>query len=137
MNNSGSPIIVSGNPGQGHGTGGQVYGVIPPDGNLWGGDKNPIVGYPTIQEAIDAYNRAGPIKPAGNIYDVDFYSPKPLTAGAKASDFNCTRKIVGDDQGPNYHLTKDKNGNIVDSMDSLWQYAQAALRRMLDIVEGH
>jgi len=137
VNNSGSPIIVSGNPGQGHGTGGQVYGVVPPDGKLYGGDKNPIVGYPTVQAAIDAYNGAGPIQPAGFIYDVDFYSPKPLTKGAKPSDFSCNKKIVGDDQGPNYHFKKDKNGNIVDSLDSNWDWVAAALRRIWDIAHGN
>jgi RHS repeat-associated protein len=74
-NNTGSPILVWGNPGAGHGTsGGNVYGVIPPDGKLHGGD-NPITGYATPQEAVDAYNRNGPTpKPAGNLLDVDFYA---------------------------------------------------------------
>jgi RHS repeat-associated protein len=130
VNNTGAPIIVSGNPGQGHGTGGQVYGVVPPDGNVYGGAQNPIAGYPTIQAAIDAYNGAGPIQTVGNVYDIDFYSPTPLTKDAKASDFACTRKIVGDDEGPNFHLKKDKNGNIVDSLDSWWQWLKAASRRI-------
>lgn len=42
VNNTGMPIVVSGNPGMGHGTGDQVYGVVPPDGNLYGGPNNPV-----------------------------------------------------------------------------------------------
>ncbi len=126
VNNTGMPIVVSGNPGMGHGTGGQVYGVVPPDGNLYGGPNNPVQGYPTVQAAIDAYNHVGPIQPAGLIYDIDFYSPKPPSGCS-----NPDKKIIGDESGPHYTLTKDKNGNVVDSYP-WYQFIPAATRRILD-----
>ncbi len=126
VNSTGMPIVVSGNPGMGHGTGGQVYGVVPPDGNLYGGPNNPVQGYPTVQAAIDAYNHIGPIQPAGLIYDIDFYSPKPLSGCPKPD-----KKIIGDELGPHYTLSRDKNGNVVDSYP-WYQWFPAAGRRLAD-----
>jgi RHS repeat-associated protein len=126
VNNTGMPIVVSGNPGMGHGTGGQVYGVVPPDGNLYGGPNNPVQGYPTVQAAIDAYNHVGPIQPAGLIYDIDFYSPKPPSSCSTPD-----KKIIGDELGPHYTLSKDKNGNVVDSYP-WYQWFPAAGRRLAD-----
>jgi hypothetical protein len=55
-----------------------------------------------------------------------------LTKGAKPPDFSCTNKVVGDEQDPNYHLKKDKDGNIVDSLDSWWQWLKVAGGRILE-----
>jgi len=134
VNNSGSPVVVRGNPGRGHGEGNQqVFGVVPPDGKTHGGPDDPIDGYATVQDAIDAfYHSKNPApKPVGQIYDVDFYAAKPLAPGAKASDFKCTGKIYGDELGPNYTLTKNpKTKQIVDTLDSVWDFMKAARRRI-------
>jgi RHS repeat-associated protein len=138
-NNTGSPILVWGNPGAGHGTsGGNVYGVIPPDGKLYGGGDNPIKSYATPQEAVDAYYRNGPTpKPAGNLLDVDFYSPTPLAPNAPAPCITDNpQKIIGDDKGPHYTLKKDKNGKIVDSYNRL-EYPPAAFRRIVDDINDY
>jgi len=134
-NNTGTPVLVWGNPGSGHGTNSaNVYGVIPPDGKLYGGADNPIQGYATPQEAIDAYFGNGPTPaPAGKLLDVDFYSPAPLSGGGGAPCLGIQKKIIGDDEGPHYTLSKDKNGNIVDSYPR-YQWIPAAARRIKDDV---
>ena len=123
-NNTGSPILVWGGPGagSGHGGGADVYGVIPPDGKLYGGPDNPVIGYATPQEALDAYFGKGPTpKPAGNLNDIDYYSPTPLAPDAPppCTDEKHRVKIWGDDLGPNYKLKKDKKGKIVHSFNPL------------------
>jgi RHS repeat-associated protein len=131
-NNTGTPILVDGNPGMGHGTNaGNVYGVIPPDGKTYGGADSPITGYGTPQEAINAYYGNGPTPPvAGMLYDVDFYLPVPVTPDLKPpAPTACPTKILGDDQGPHYTLKKDKNGKIVNSFNPL-ALVPASLRRI-------
>jgi RHS repeat-associated protein len=132
-NNTGAPILASGNAGFGHGTGDQVYGVIPPDGKLYGGVDNPMLGYATPQEALDAYFGNGPsAKPIGNIYDIDFYSPTPLTRNSRLGKQSCSRKVIGDEKGPHYTLKENGQGQIVDSYPP-YQWPSAVLRRISEM----
>jgi RHS repeat-associated protein len=134
INNSGSPVLVSGNPGGGHGTAAQpVYAVIPPmNGTVYGGPKNGIPGYSNITDALNAYYHNGPApKSVGTLYDVDFYAPTPVTPNTPAKNLDCSEKIQGDDEGPNYILTKNKKkGQIEDSLDSSYDWLRAAYRRI-------
>jgi hypothetical protein len=87
---------------------------------------------------VDAYYRNGPTpKPAGNLLDVDFYSPTPLAPNAPAPCItDDPQKIIGDDKGPHYTLKKDKNGKIVDSYNRL-EYPPAAFRRIVDDINDY
>ena len=51
---TGGPIVVSGNAGEGHGTGGQVWGVLQP--GQTGGGSNPVPAYATRAYALDTAN---------------------------------------------------------------------------------
>ena len=104
INNSGIPIVVTGNPGSGHGQGDQQYAVLPIDGNLHGG-PNPITSYPTASDALAAAQMIqGPSqKPSGTISDIDFYF-SPITG--------CKQKIFGDELGPIYTLSL-RDGNVI------------------------
>jgi RHS repeat-associated protein len=101
INNSGKPVVVSGNPGEGHGSGDQVYGVVPSSPQVtYGGSGVTIGSFPTREEAeryaqyIEQHggrDTSCPIHPNRTkaIRDVDFFYK-----GADAI------KIRGDEQGP-------------------------------------
>src|SRR5207245_3379049 len=102
-------------------------------GKTWGGADNSINGDVTAQDAINAYYGLGTPRPVGQIYDVDFYWAYPLNpfTRPRAKD-PCRTKMLGDEKGPHYTLRIDEHGDIVDSMDSLWQLIQAAERRVVE-----
>jgi RHS repeat-associated protein len=123
INNSGQPLIVSGNPGEGHGSGGQVYGVVPAKPDVeYGGPGVTIGSFPT-REAAETYaqylrkpegQKVCPTKPdlKTPIRDVDFYYKGDQQV-----------KVSGDDQGP---LTTIGPGLEILNRDgvpqSIWRY---------------
>jgi RHS repeat-associated protein len=114
INRSGVPLLIDGNPGQGHGTGGFMFAVCPPDNTQHGG-TNPIPCYATAAAAWTAYSNAAPT--TNFIYDVDGWY-----------DSSGTRhRIRGDDQGPVTTIGRDKNGkecekNRSGRLGALWRY---------------
>ena len=111
VNNSGGPLLVDGNPGQGHGTGGFQYSVVPPDGKQWGGKKHPIQCFSTPQAAFQAYsNNLQTVTPF--LYDIDGYYN---TSGRV--------RVRGDDEGP--VTTVGPGGKISDRdgrVGAAWRY---------------
>ncbi|HEY2093359.1 MAG TPA: RHS repeat-associated core domain-containing protein [Thermoanaerobaculia bacterium] len=50
-NISGDTVIISGDPCRVNGSGDQVFGVVPPDGRVYGGADNPIPSFPNASQA--------------------------------------------------------------------------------------
>jgi len=128
VNNTGSYLIVSGNPGSGHGQGTQMYSVIPTDGLVRGGAGDPLPAYMTIDEALAAaFGPQPPKPPSGYITDIDFYGDTALRRRPPQNTIQCENKILGDDQGPRYTITRSSNGqpttdyNTVDMLDAIWR----------------
>ena len=102
-NNSGVPIVVSGNPGREDGKGRNRYAVVPADGLIYGVDR-PLRTFETVEEArayrdglstSQSSGRCPPTSPSGPLlYDVDYYH----------QDDGSPVKIIGDDKGPTYTL---------------------------------
>ena len=132
INTTPYPVVVSGNVGAGHGEGAHVYGVVPP-GGTGGGAGNPVTGYPTRQDAINAYYGAGPVAPpAGPITDVDFYDTTPAIQHAAAVGIHRTARTARSSEttsGPRFDLRIDANGDIYDS-SYLLDYPGAYLRAL-------
>ena len=116
VNNTGSGVVISGNVGSGHGAGSQAFGVIPA-GATGGGAPNPVTGYPTRDEAIDAAtpNFIGPHRPLGPITDVDYYDDP---CAKHRSNTEADNKLIGDEEGPTFDLNL-KNGKIVPDAHNL------------------
>lgn len=118
-NNTGAPVVVSGNVGAGRGDGSQSWGVIPP-GATGGGAANPIVAYRTREDAILGRNPTG-----GLITDVDFFDNP---CGPHRSNTEADNKKPGDSLGPTYELTPDGAGGIDVSIEiigftrAFWRY---------------
>src|SRR5262249_8041245 len=109
VNNTGKPILVSGDAGTGTihgGGGGQMYGVIPSDGQIYGGDQRPVPVYPSIPEALDAFFGPRPPKPpTAEVVDIDFYDPTGLEPNTPANSLKCDKKMDGDKFGPKHTFT--------------------------------
>lgn len=112
VNNSGVPIMVSGNPGGGHGTGAPGFAVIPPDGRPYGGTANPVPVYPTREEAeIAAGLRppGAPLSAPSMVTDIDDYDD---LFGPHRFPDHCDNRIRGDEEGPTTTFTKNKKGEL-------------------------
>ncbi len=118
VNDTGVPVVISGNVGSGHGAGDQAFGVIPP-GETGGGVDSSIAGYSTRDAAVDAYYN-GDGDSVGDITDVDFYDNDPATpacgSGGPHPADRADKKAIGDEIGPTYDVVMDDNGNIDASM---------------------
>lgn len=131
VNNTGVPIVVSGDPGANNGSGAQQFGVVPPDGKPHGGADNPIPSWKdrsTADKYADDLKKdpnAKPPSPDDTIQDVDYYDDP------NSKDHNknhCKHQVHGDDQGPTTTLTNGKNGKtneskgVVDQIKSVYRY---------------
>ena len=102
INNTGRPLVVSGNIGAGTGVGGQRFGVIPA-GQTGGGTAHPVAGYATRAEAFAAANGTGTAQPLGNITDLDYFDNPVGPHNAT----NCDNKISGDERGPETDINRN------------------------------
>jgi hypothetical protein len=130
VNDTGGPIFVSGNPGAGHGVGGQVFGLLPP-GETGGGAANPVSGYPTRGEAAIAsglFDLQGPIRPPQPFTDVDYFDEGcgPKDRGAW--------KLPGDELGPTVVLGKTPYDQfVIESADGVMgAYRRRILEEILN-----
>jgi RHS repeat-associated protein len=125
INKTGDPVTVSGNAGSGHGSGSQLYCIIPSDGKPHGGKDHPVPMYPTREEAEIAAGlngKKGPVRPPVNVTDIDFYDNPNGPHNPDHGD----NKLPGDDIGPTTTLSKDSSGTITTSkkgvIGSYWRY---------------
>lgn len=125
VNNSGGPLMASGNVGRGHGTGAaQAYGVVP-SGATGGGLSNPLPAYATPGEAKNAVDPdfIGPHRQVGEIYDVDSYGRMTDCPG---SDGMLPNRVRGDEIGPVTTVGKNSKGNLTQSrsgrLGAGWRY---------------
>jgi hypothetical protein len=85
INNTGGPILVSGNVEAGYGSGAQAFAVVPP-GSTGGGKDNPVTGYASRDEATPAYFdlffAAVLANPVGSITAVDRFDRSALVSAA-------------------------------------------------------
>jgi RHS repeat-associated protein len=135
INNTGSPIMASGNSGAGHGSGAQLFGVIPPDGKPHGGTANPMLMYPSRDEAEIAAGiggKQGPVRPAMPVTDIDFYDDPTHPWMPHYTD-QCDSKLPGDELGPTTTLRKSAKGYIYESKDGvLDSYRRYIIRRITE-----
>jgi hypothetical protein len=113
-NETGIPIMISENPGPDNGSGPQYYVIIPPDGNLYGGNETPVTAYPGPSDALIAAGFAeGPIRQPQSVCDIDFYDnpSKPLIPAEPDSTLNT--KLPGDAKGPVTTFTINKKGEVI------------------------
>ena len=117
-NNTDRPVLVSGNIGEGHGSGAQVYGIIPP-GEIGGGVDHPVCGYKTPEEACCAYEKACEDESQkDDITDIDFYI-NPITGIRK--------KIIGDNLGPDCSLSLSMRVDWDGAVGGCWPRAWVSL----------
>jgi len=143
INNTGAPMMVSGNPGSDHGTGPQQFGVIPPDGKPYGGAANPVPMYPTRELARKAAECG--CMHGTPVSDIDYYDD-PFNPYSGKSDKVADIKLYGDELGPTTTFTRGEPGyrqgplgiednliptpqvkeytGIFDRLASIWRYLQ-------------
>ena len=135
INKSSVPILVSGNIGSGHGSGAQMYGIIPP-GEIGGGEDHEIPVFASRQDALDSYYGLVSIQPVGALTDIDFYDrapASPRTDGLNSCsswrpEDSAEDKVIGDEEGPRYDVTVDSNGHVtpalywLDFPAAYWRY---------------
>lgn len=143
INNTGRPVMVSGNPGSGHGSGAQLFGVVPPDGKPHGGNENPIPMYPTREEAAMAAGickNEGPTREPTPVTDVDFFDLQNDDRIWPVSEYphNTDRsdiKLRGDEYGPTTTLTLGPGNTTFTNeggVDIISSWGRAGLRPITD-----
>ena len=123
------PIVVSGNAGEGHGTGGQVWGVLQP--GQTGGGSHPVPAYATRADALDAANGTGSPVAVGDIHDIDFCDDPG--SPNRRSESEADRKLWGDEGGPLVDLELDDNGNLDPDYHELSK-AKPFVRRVVETI---
>ena len=112
VNKTGDDVVITGNVGSGHGSGAQVYGVIP-KGQTGGGVDHPIAAYSTREDALKMLkDPSQKIQSVGNITDVDWYDDPSRSNHDPLSE---PGKVIGDEEGPKYDLIKGSDGHYTTS----------------------
>ena len=132
VNNTGTPLYVSGNPGSGHGSNGQVYGVVPSNGKSYGG-TNPVPGFSSPQQAMGWHNGTFVGPPVGDICDIDSYSDSDKTNPSGKNKDLLDHKIIGDDKGPQVTVSRNSSGGFSQSSTGV---PGAVIRRGREIIHN-
>lgn len=118
INNTGAPVMASGNPTVGpgiHGDGSELFFLLPP-GGPFGGRENPVLGYADRTSAILGYLGFPLVFPTGLVEDIDHYDDNgPFPAE------HCQRKMSGDSLGPVTELKPDPMEGVWPGGNRIWE----------------